>query len=516
MKNQPTVGVFPTHRGKGEGDVDVLAFAKKDFRVWEDYRLFFRNSFLTVDRRFPLADLSQQGRGTSTRRRSKSEPPIPVSLRFSESGALVPRCGITEGDGDEEQTFVESLENVGSLMHRPGGNCRGRACFFAHGKKGCSRGWLCVACHYCPPLPAAPSEKAVYEHVTGSVNFLRNRKNKTIKSSLQQHQQRKTSSPGSSSRGGGIRGAKAVSRASSFLSYPHRQAGERGGFQPHQQQTQQRWTEPAKLNHVFSPRGPRGHHGEGEGEGYLQEDQQNVTSAAAFVLSEPEERQSRGVTPYGNIRGRGAASGWYTDTRRVGRGGFRGTPRPHPTRGAYPFPPSDPPPAVPLMPLPLSAAAAAATAGGQGQAQVGLWGRSGPASASASPLPPPTQNPQSQSTHLLGPCEVRPRSLADLRQGQTEGRLLSGRGGVLGGVHIQRAGHEGREGMMDSRRGPPSPPHSDSQGSSGAEGSRSSFSISVSLKSLSGRSSHKSKLLGTRGKGSRGGAKTAGEGSFRG
>uniref|UniRef100_A0A0G4GZT1 Uncharacterized protein n=1 Tax=Chromera velia CCMP2878 TaxID=1169474 RepID=A0A0G4GZT1_9ALVE len=190
-KREPTIrlGFVPTRKGK-ENEVDVLGVPTKDLRVWEDYRVSFDNTFLSVAvrrSREERSDRKEKGIGGGASRRTQSVPPVPVSVYLSAHGSRCPKVS------EDDPLYLASLENVGSLLHKPNGNCRGRACFFAHSKKGCNRGWMCVACHYCEPLPPAPTEAAVRERVQGYINFHKkrnkNRRHHGVHSTVKELQQ---------------------------------------------------------------------------------------------------------------------------------------------------------------------------------------------------------------------------------------------------------------------------------------------------------------------------------------
>uniref|UniRef100_A0A0G4GWR0 Uncharacterized protein n=1 Tax=Chromera velia CCMP2878 TaxID=1169474 RepID=A0A0G4GWR0_9ALVE len=119
----------------------------KDRRVFFDWRIRCRNTFV---------DVAVRGESRLPRRRARSVPSLPVSLRLTADGFRAPE---SECDG-EVDSFVASASNVGSLIHKPHGNCPGRACFFKDSVRGCVKGWLCRACHYCTPLPAVPKVRA--------------------------------------------------------------------------------------------------------------------------------------------------------------------------------------------------------------------------------------------------------------------------------------------------------------------------------------------------------------------
>uniref|UniRef100_A0A0G4HDN4 Uncharacterized protein n=1 Tax=Chromera velia CCMP2878 TaxID=1169474 RepID=A0A0G4HDN4_9ALVE len=118
-----------------------------DFRVFIGYRLSYVRTFWTLSHRRDPEFEAKRG----MRRRTRSDPVIPVTVAFNEFGFLQPvECSAR---------FLDSLPNVGSLVHKPNGNCQGRACFHQRKGRKCAFGWLCRACHFCQPLP--PSHMAV-------------------------------------------------------------------------------------------------------------------------------------------------------------------------------------------------------------------------------------------------------------------------------------------------------------------------------------------------------------------
>uniref|UniRef100_A0A0G4I2I9 C3H1-type domain-containing protein n=1 Tax=Chromera velia CCMP2878 TaxID=1169474 RepID=A0A0G4I2I9_9ALVE len=95
------------------------------------------NTFLHVQ------DLSQCDTKRRVLQRSRSLPPVPVSVRLGLDGI---RCPTEPSAGG---SFLQSMDNVGSLGHQEGRRCPVKRCYFAHTKKGCDKGWLCSHCHYC-------------------------------------------------------------------------------------------------------------------------------------------------------------------------------------------------------------------------------------------------------------------------------------------------------------------------------------------------------------------------------
>uniref|UniRef100_A0A0G4HF84 Uncharacterized protein n=1 Tax=Chromera velia CCMP2878 TaxID=1169474 RepID=A0A0G4HF84_9ALVE len=94
--------------------------------------------------------------GAGKLRRLQSSPCLPVSLKFSCTGALVSPSD--DGEKGRNGSFLSDLPTIGSLWHSPG-NCGGQKCFWARTKRGCKRGWLCNCCHFCVSKPStAPSK----------------------------------------------------------------------------------------------------------------------------------------------------------------------------------------------------------------------------------------------------------------------------------------------------------------------------------------------------------------------
>uniref|UniRef100_A0A0G4IFZ7 Uncharacterized protein n=1 Tax=Chromera velia CCMP2878 TaxID=1169474 RepID=A0A0G4IFZ7_9ALVE len=112
----------------------------------QGYKLTYLNTF------FHVQNLSQKDTKKNLLR-SCTCPVYPVSVRFGLDGTRVP---VDEGD----PSFLQCLENIGSLHHRGGRACPIKRCYFAHTKKKCKKGWLCSHCHYCTPTEKDKQERA--------------------------------------------------------------------------------------------------------------------------------------------------------------------------------------------------------------------------------------------------------------------------------------------------------------------------------------------------------------------
>uniref|UniRef100_A0A0G4F6R5 Uncharacterized protein n=1 Tax=Chromera velia CCMP2878 TaxID=1169474 RepID=A0A0G4F6R5_9ALVE len=137
-----------------------------------------------------LADFRQVDFVRTATTRSRSCPVYPVSIRFDSKGKRTPLCVFSpspspspaaaakeekseEGqEGEAEvssppslplRSFIQQLDNVGSMDHVQGGLCKTKRCYWAHTHTGCAKGWLCKHCHYCcPPLRADREEKDAF------------------------------------------------------------------------------------------------------------------------------------------------------------------------------------------------------------------------------------------------------------------------------------------------------------------------------------------------------------------
>uniref|UniRef100_A0A0G4G5A3 Uncharacterized protein n=1 Tax=Chromera velia CCMP2878 TaxID=1169474 RepID=A0A0G4G5A3_9ALVE len=126
--------------GTPEGIMERISPAFSSFVHEEGCQLVLRNSFLSI----------RAKRQDYAVKRTRSLPAIPVSIRYNARGFRIP-C--VDGTEEASKTFLDTLANVGSLWHAPGGLCGNRRCFW----------FICNSCHYCLPDVGARRERIKYK-----------------------------------------------------------------------------------------------------------------------------------------------------------------------------------------------------------------------------------------------------------------------------------------------------------------------------------------------------------------